>query len=377
MPDIAQQASLTRIDALIARLQEEAASARNAARQERRPRIAFGIEEPITWHHLFGYDVNRYFSDPYFYVEQTLRQKLWRWDNFPDDDAALTLDLPAWLGHYPEYTFIGLEVAFEPRGVPLIQTDHPLTRDPDLRHLPEIDFLTSGWMPRILRWYDDITRIVAGRLHVTYAMTWWRGCLDLAIQLRGYDTFILDTIERQQFVHDLLRWLVEQRCRWWESYYRYFGLPKGPTAVADDWINIPFISPAIFVDFVLPRYLEIERFHGGIAGIHSCGDQTPVQKYLLQIESLPGLEVSPWTDLQQTLINVPTNKHLGIALHPNDVLCATPEEMEARLRGILDACRGRSFSIGTSGLTPITDDPAEFNGRIRTWTAIARRLRGL
>jgi len=377
MPDAAQRASLARIDALIARLHEEAASARNAARQGRRPTIVFGIEEPITWHHLFGYDVNRYFSDPYFYVEQTLRQKLWRWDNFPDDDAALTLDLPAWLGHYPEYTFIGLGVAFEPRGVPLIQTDHPLTRDPDLRSLREVDFLTSGWMPRVLRWYDDISRIVAGRLRVTYAMTWWRGCLDLAIQLRGYDAFILDTIERPQFVHDLLRWLVEQRCRWWEGYYQHFGLPKGPTAVADDWINIPFISPAIFADFVLPRYLEIERFHGGITGIHSCGDQTPVQKYLLQIESLPGLEVSAWTDLQQTLINVPSSKHLGIALHPNDVLCATPEEMEARLRSILDACRGRSFSIGTSGLTPISDDPGEFIGRIRTWTAIARHLRGL
>jgi hypothetical protein len=367
--------SLARIDGLIERVQEAAASEQNRLRGERRPRITFGIEEPITWNHLFGYDVNRYFSDPRFYVEQTLRQKLWRWESFPDDDAQITLELPAWLGHYPEYTFIGLDVAFNPRGVPLIQDDHPLSRDPDLRHLAPVDFLTSGWMPRILRWYDDLNQIIAGRLRVPFVMTWWRGCLDLAIQLRGYDAFIFDTMERPQFVHDLLTFLVEQRCRWWEGYYQHFGLPRGPASAADDWINVPFISPRIFAEFVLPRYLEIERFHGGITGIHSCGDQTPVQKYLLQIESLPGLEVSAWTDLAQTLINVPPTKNLGIALHPNDVLCATPAEMEAKLRSILLACRGRNFGIGTSGLTPITDDLAEFEGRIRTWTAIARRVR--
>jgi len=156
-----------------------------------------------------------------------------------------------------------------------------------------------------------------------------------------------------------------------DGHYRHFALKPGPTDVADDWINVPFISPWMFEDFVLPRYLEIEAFHGGINSIHSCGDQTPVQKYLLQIKSLPVLEVSPWTSLEQTLINVPSNKRLVIGLHPNDVLVASPVEMEQKLHYIVSLCQDRDYQIGTSGLTPISSDLSEFVERIRTWTHLA------
>jgi hypothetical protein len=144
--------------------------------------------------------------------------------------------------------------------------------------------------------------------------------------------------------------------------------------VADDWINVPFITPDMFRDFVLPPYLAIERFHGGIGSVHSCGNQAPVQRYLLQIRSLPQLEVSAWTSLDETLANVPASKTLWISLHPNDVLCASAGQMEAKLRSIVAKCRGREFGIGTSGLTPLTPDVGAFVETVRTWTRIARRV---
>ena len=361
------------ISALIEQVKSASASPRNASRGKARPSLVIGIEDPIAWTILFGYDVNQYFTDPLFYVEQTLRLKLWRFEHI-EDEIPLTAELPAWLGHYPEYTFLGMAVSFNPRGVPLIQPDHPLSQTPDLGLLAPVDFKTSGWMPRILRWYEDINRIVAGRLKVTFNMTWWRGCLDLAIQLRGYDQFVADIMERPGFVHQLLLFLTEQRCRWHEHYCRHFGLPLAPAGVADDWINIPFISPQFFADFVLPRYLEIERFHGGISGVHSCGNQTPVQQYLLLIRSLNHFEVSPWTDLTQTLRNLPPDKTLGVALHPNDVLCASPEQMADKLRFITASCAGRHYGISTSGLTPITGDPQDYLDSIARWLAIARQI---
>lgn len=369
-----QANSRSHIDTLIDRVQEAAKHDHLHGRGQNQPRATFALEDPIASAQIFGYDVSRYFSDPWFYVEQTLRQKLWRWENFPEDDAPITAEIPASLGYYPEYTYAGMGVEFDPVGVPIIQTDHPLTRDPDLGYLKPVAFMTSGWMPRVLRWYEDIERIAAGRIKVTFGMAWWRGCLDLAIQLRGYDQFVMDTVERPGFAHDLVRFLVEQRCRWWEAYYRHFGLAPKPEAAADDWINVPFISPGLFRDFVLPRYLEIETFHGGITSVHSCGNQTPIQGYLLEIRSLPGLEVSAWTDLAQSLINVPPEKSLGISLHPNDVLFSPPEEMETKLRDIVDACRGRRYNIGTSGLTPILGSTDAFVAKIRTWTSIARRV---
>jgi hypothetical protein len=126
---------------LIDRVEQAAASERNLRRGKKAPAIGVGTEDPIIWTILFGFDANRYFSDPLFYAEQTLRQKLWRFENI-DDDTRLTLHLPAWLGHYPEYTFVGMEVRFTEKGIPLLQEDHPLTRDPDLR------LLRRGYHPR-------------------------------------------------------------------------------------------------------------------------------------------------------------------------------------------------------------------------------------
>ncbi len=367
MPDAA-----ARIDELIYRLEEAASSEANEKRFERKRRAVFNIEEPIAWAKLFSYDVHRYFTDPAFYVEQTLRQKLWRWEHFPLDQAPLTLDMPAWLSHYPEYTYAGMEVEFNAEGVPCLQEDHPLSREADLSLLHPVDFYDSGWMPRVLQWYDDIRALVDERLPVLFNMFWWRGCLDLAIQLRGYTAFLADTMERPTFVHDLLRFLTEQRCQWHEAYARHFGVRLQPANIGDDWINIPFIAPGMFADFVLPRYLEIEAFHGGISYIHSCGNQAPVQQYLLEIQSLPVLEVSPWTDLDESLRNIPPSKRLAISLHPNDVLCATSAEMDRKMRSIIRKCQGRDYYIVTSGLTPLSANAGEFIDSIRRWTAVAQ-----
>jgi uroporphyrinogen-III decarboxylase len=335
--------------------------------------IAFAIEEPIAWIKIFNFDINRYFTDPDFYFEQTLRQKLWLCEHFPEYAAHVTAEIPAWLGHYPEYTFVGLNVAFNSAGVPVIQSDHPLSCSADMKLLKPVDFRNSGWMPRVLKWYDEIVRIAAGRIKVTFNMEWWRGCLDIAIQLRGLEHFLTDTVERPSFVHDLLVFLTDQRCLWHQSYCHYFGTKLKPASIGDDWINVPFISPAIFDDFVLPRYMDIERFHGSIEYLHSCGNQTPLQKSIIRnLRTLQILEISPWTDLNQSIKNIPAEKKLNINLHPNDVLVANAATMRSKLEGIVRICEGRKYKVNTSGLTPISPDMSSYIYCIREWLKIAR-----
>ncbi len=362
------------LERLLDQYQVAMASPENQRRGQHGVPICVGMEEPVCWHHLWGYDINRLFTDAAFYCEETLRQRLWRFENIPDD-ARLGDGIAAWLGHYPEYTYVGMDVAFTAAGVPNIQTDHPMTRTPDPRLVPMVDFGTSGWMPRQLRWYEDINRLVGHRLQVGF-QTWWRGPLDMAVQLRGYENLMADAVERPTFVHALLAHLVDQRSRWYNGYARHFDCPVPAGAVGDDWINVPFISPAFFADFVLPAYLQIERFHGSLRHVHSCGNQTPVQKHLLRIRSLAALEVSPWTDLEETIRNLPDGMGLGISVHPNDVLFATETEMAARLQRIRDTCHGRPFSLGTAGLTPIhhLSQADAFVTQVRRWLTLARQI---
>jgi hypothetical protein len=361
------------LDALIDEVRAAEASEANEARRNSTavPRLHIGMEDPIAWVRLFGVDPDRYFTDPAYYLRCYLRQKLWVFRNF-HDDVPITSYVPAWLGHYPEYTFFGIHLGVHPHGGPVIGTDHPMTRDPDPSLLSPVDFETSGWMPRARQWYEDLLGLADGRLSIGF-MTWNRGGLDLAIQLRGYETFLLDTRERPEFVQALMGFLVEQRNAWYTAQAAYLGTQVGPTWVADDWMCVPYISPAIFAEFVLPHYKAIEAHHGVLGGLHSCGDQTPLLPYLLQVESLQSVEVSPWMDVAATLPLVPADKHLNIAVHPNEALVDSPAEMERKLRhraGAL-AGTGRRFSLGTSGLTPLRGEQ-DFVRRANLWLDLAR-----
>jgi len=353
---------------LITRVTDTAAGATLPYPAEGRPRVCIGTHDYTVHAFLFGIDFDRYFSDPVYYTVETLKLKLWRHEAIHDDNL-ITADLSTSLGYYPEYTYLGMSAAVDAQGVAILQNDHPLTRDPDLRRLQSVDFYTSGWMPRVLRWHDEITALVAGRLPVSFGMTWWRGPLDLAIQLRGYEALMEDISERPTFIHDLLRFITEQRCRWYEGYYRHFGLEPSPGPIGDDWLNVPFISPDFFAEFVLPCYQEIERFHGGIAWVHSCGNQGPLQPHLLKLGSLQSFEISPWTDIHETLRNVPPDKRLGFDLHPTKVLLDPPEVARDKLQAIKQACAGRQYSVQGGGA--LISTPKDYLARLLRWLDVA------
>jgi len=361
-----------RIDSVI----DASSGAENQRRLQRQklqsPRYFVTIEEPIAWTVLDDYDVNRYFQDPSYYADHSLRHKLWCFRHV-DDCTPLCAELPLWLGHYPEYTFFDLDVTYDSRGVPAIREDHPLRSRPDLDLLQPVEFARTGIMPHALQMYHELKRLIHGRLKVKL-LTWWRGCLDLAIQLRGYDNLVADTVERPDFVTELLAFITEQRNRWHEARWAFLGSSREPAEIGDDWVNIPFISPGMFARFVLPRYLEIERQHGGVRYVHSCGNQTGLQEHLLKIKSLEFLEVSAWSDLDQSLQNIPPSKRLMIQLHPNDVLYSSKRQIEDRLRSIAGRCEGRRYDVSTSGLTPVGASQQDFVEKIRVFTEAAARV---
>jgi hypothetical protein len=367
-------ASTPAIDALFDQLLAAIASPRNQAKKDL-PQPRFNVYmENLGWAQLFEYDMNRLYSDAVFAVEMQLRQKLFHIDNY-DDDTVMDTGFSASVGMYWDYTTLGMSVWHEPVGVPHIQDDHPLTKSTDLSLIPRVDFKTSGIMPELLGFYDDIKALLGDRGSVGFP-TWGRGPLDMAIQLRGYVQFVEDCRERPQFVHDLMQRLVEERINWWEGYCEFFGTTEKTAGIADDWINIPFISPSMFADFCMPYYLQLEQYHGAIPGVHSCGDQVPIQKYLLQIKTLGSFEVNPWTDLRKTLANVPADKWLGISIKNVDVLCAPEEQQEAKLREIVELCAGRNYGICGQALQKLHPDMAEDIARAQRWIGIARKVLG-
>ena len=356
------------LDELLAELETPAAKARTTGPD---PKISVYLEN-LGWAQLFGYDMNRYYDEPPFQLEMNLRHKLYHLRTFADDNPVGS-GMEATVGMYWDFTLLGMAVRHQPDGVPIIQDDHPMRRDPDLRLLPRHDFATSGEMPRLFSHYEELKRLTQDRVPISFP-TWQRGPLDMAMQLRGYEQLVSDMSERPQFVHDLLRFLVEQRMHWWDAYCERFGVTTRHAGIADDWINVPFISPAIFRDFLLPRYLELEEYHEKIWGLHSCGDQVPVQHLMLQLKTLGGFEVNPWTDLEATLRNVPADKFLGVSIKNVDVLLFSDEEIEQQLGRIRRLCTGRSYNVTAQALQRVHADIHDDMRRTQHWIEVARRV---
>lgn len=352
---------------LLDQVLETSASAENLSRGTTHPILRVHLEDS-SFSKFFSYDARRLYEDDSFYLEQTLRQRLWAFKNIPDD-IKLAADISSAVTYYCEFTFLGMDVQYDCHGIPEISSRHPLRENADLSLLEPVDFYESGWSKRLLRRYDHLGDLTHGRIPIVFP-TWWRGCLDLAIQLRGYENLMGDLIDDPEFVEGLLKSITAQRIAWHRAYYQHFNLPVSATGIGDDWINIPFITPSFFRDFVLPRYKEIEAYHGKIAGIHSCGDQTLVQKYLLELPSLEDIEISPWTNMEQTLLNIPVEKTLHVAMSPTE-LSLDLLTMAENLRRVTKALKGRRYTLNVNA-TDLLRDEADCVARTQYWLNLAR-----
>ena len=360
------------LEQLIDTLLMQAESPRNQARKDSPAPHIFSYLENLGWVQYFGYDMNEFYDNAIFNCKTQIKQNLCQFERF-DDDTVLPDSISASTGMYFEYTLLGMRVGHQPDGVPLIQSDHPLTKTADLSLMKKHDFHTTGDMPHVFRLYDELQAISKGRFNVDFPL-WERGPLDLAIQLRGYEQLMNDTRERPQFVHDLMSYIIEERIRWWDAYCKHFNTSHRSAEIADDWLHIPFTSPAIFRDFVFPCYAALEEYHGVIKEIHSCGDKSPFFQLFAELKTMNGYEVNHWTDFEAAVRYAPPDKRLDIALLNTDVLLAPKQDMETELQRIKSLCKGRDYSVTASAIEKVHDDFEYDIRQVQIWIETARKV---
>jgi hypothetical protein len=240
--------------------------------------------ENIALPELFGFDMNDLYSHPRQALELDLRHKAFWLDNSVDDGLP-GLSAEATVGHYFDITLFGQEIRHSPQGVPQFMP-HPISQTPDLSLIRPFDFHSTGAMAALIRQYDEMRESAqseyGGAVSITFP-SFNRGPLDICVQLRGYDNFVADTVERPEFVREFMALIANERARWRREKSRFLGQPDAASScyIADDWVNIPFITPAMFREFVLPAYRQIERNEGTVTGFHTCGVLLPVAQDLL------------------------------------------------------------------------------------------------
>jgi len=335
--------------------------------------------ENIGWPELFGYDMNRFYADPPFAMETDLRQRVFWLDNSPDDDLP-GFWMGATVGMYFDITLFGQVVSHTRIGVPEFG-HHPIADQPDLSLIPPVDFRTSGMMPVLLRRYEATRQISETRYGNKFSIgfpEFGRGPLDVLIQLRGYANFAADTVERPQFVHELLARIVSERARWNRERRRYLGIPEPAeptTRIDDDWVNVPFISPAMFREFVLPAYRQIAAGEGKVVGFHTCGNLVPVVQDLLGV--FPGiqtLDVSAWNDFEQLDAMLDPKIGFWLGFKNTFVLAGTPAQHRELLERVARLGRRRTVGVCAQAIVRLHETYEENLARVSAFIRLAREV---
>ena len=335
--------------------------------------------ENIGWPELFGYDMNRVFTDAAFAIETELRQRIFWADNSLDDSLP-DLWILATVGMYFDITLFGEVITHTPQGVPLFGR-HAIANHPDLSLIPPIDFHTSGMQPHLLRLYEDMGRLNRERYgdKLTIAFPrFGRGPFDVCIQMRTYETFIDDTLERPRFLHAFLNRIADERVAFNIARRRYLAetAPTEPTCgIDDDWVYCPFISPAIFREFVLPVYRRIVRDEGPLVHFHTCGSIVPIVGDLLaEFPGLKTLDVGGWNDFEELDHLVDPEIAFALGFKNTFILTGTPAQHRDMLQRIARLSRRRHVNICAQAIVRLHDTYDEDIARMNAFITLARRI---
>jgi hypothetical protein len=347
-----------------------------------RPRVPDSESAPIpftvdfgwsTWVKMVGMDLDAYYSDPESYVETELRKKIFRFENL-DDDTYIDPVISELLAFSPaiECSLFGMQAVYDGENTPWVVNDPIVINDSDLDALPETSFYNSGLMPQIHEWYDEIRKLVQGRLHVRFPV-WLIRCFGVAVQLRGFENLLMDFSDRPEFVHRLLRHVVEAQKNWERERARFLDTEIDRGYLHNDDVGCPTVAPEHYRRFLLPYDQEMGAFYRRCYW-HSCGDTTMLLDSIATIPNLVMFHVGPWTDRWKAAKIMGSGIGLDVCLDPERVLHATQEEMRAELAGLVQIGEKAPIAVRADCLYPAARDQHGALRQMKMWAREARRV---
>lgn len=333
--------------------------------------------ENIGWPDLFGYDMNDYFADPELAMELTLRQNIFWLDNVDQDNNLDHLSIDPGRSYW-DITLLGAQIRYTRQGVPLFEP-HPIADCADLALIAPFFFHTTGAMPGILRKYHEMKRLsetrYSGQVDVSFPH-FERGPLDIVVQLRGYENTIRDMAENASFVHAFMDLGVQARLRFERERLEYLVTerPRAKVGLADDWVNVPFISPRMYREYVAPAYAAIQQREAKVEHFHTCGGYGGLAAELLDtLPDLQGIDIVPQcNDLVRLDQELPTNVAFHLNLLSVFTLTAELEEQRRFLEMVGRIGRRRTVTLCPGAIVRVHETYDEDIARLNAFIALAR-----
>lgn len=344
---------------------------------------AFGVSSgkpmPVTaecldkiWQEDLGLRLERYYTDPEFFLEYYLKIRLRKYAEFPDD-TPLTRDIPVCFGVTHEAGILGQSVILDSGDEPtfgrkvLFDENSPLPRF--------LDFEGNEYLNMIRGFYQEVKRRVGSEFRVIFPQ-WYRGPQGVALYVRGFENFSLDLYLQPQFAHRLLRFITDAAKQFVAWRAEYTGEPIARCDLFND--DIYLMSPQSYTEFFLPYEREIGDFHGGVYYWHSCGDIT---KHVSAIQDLPNVELVDFgvtmEDKLAGMDGLRRQQPLELRVHAQKhIQQASEQQAREYVAAILRACEERKverYVIRSSGMSVLNGAKSDIR-KLSRWVDLVREL---
>lgn len=351
---------------------------RTLPKREPGNKIPFVVEPGLgMWSQILGFNLGDYYSSPLTYLTAQLEMKLYHARMFKDDtfiDKTFRLMFATTL----EASLMGAKYNFTRDGHPWIEYSHPPIKSlEDIQALVPPDFFRSGVMPIIHRFYEEINTLLDEDFLVKFP-EWIMGPLGVAIQLRGFEAFLMDLIDAPENSGQLIEKIITARKHWQSDLDKFLGVQRTHGVLGNDDINVPIISPAQYRDIFLPIEHELCNYYGSIFYWHSCGNVTKLLPMIGSIRKLELFHCGPWTDIKKACSVFPGNgTAMEIVIEPVSKVQKASREQQKKILVELqrEITSEANCFIKVDSLEVISNLPSDLQ-QILQWIEVAREVLG-
>lgn len=252
------------------------------------------------WRDLFCINIERFYKDPLYYLENWLKVKIFYFKNFNDCNCFENF-IPIWLGEGFDATFFGCKLNYKENSEPAIDKNYILINDPkDLDKLKIPNFSNSKPMNLAVKFYNDISNIVNDYGIDVGFYDWHYGPTSLCNYLRGFENISLDFLLNKEFVKKLMEFIVNSRINWSREREKFLGnkINRGGSISNDD-VCVPNISPNIYNELIFPHEFKLYKFYNNFSYYHDCGPIDPFLEKISEFKNIDLIHSGPFSDYKK------------------------------------------------------------------------------
>ncbi len=324
-----------------------------------------------------------------YFVERTLLQRIYKFNNIDDDDVLLPT---IWIDPVmsPQSRMFGIEKKQAHHGVS-VKYSTVIENEDDLQRFSQPVFAID--YERTQQKKNTISALVEGRVPVKVKTQYLQANpFEYAAMFRSMDDLFMDFMDSPQFVHsmmDMFTGFIVNRFNELESSqgidpeqtwdFRIHADrtddKKNVNSLKNCWVYISdqsagVVSPKMYSKLIYPYHERIAKLFGKVY-FHGCEDLTQKAKYIQNLPNLRRFHISPWSDAAKITEELGDKFIYEVHMHPaNHLFVYSKSEIEKDIERLCRQCKdnGAVFDLNLSDLETVNNEPE----KLTEWAKIAR-----